>query len=97
MGRNGKKPSVFTESIRFINENVGNIVTSEAILLGEKPSRGAATAYLYKFIKMGYVQQITGLSVQDPESTYKILKAFEPGYNSQKMKNDLKLINDSLL
>lgn len=97
MGRNGKKPSVFTESIRFINEHVGEIVTANEILLGKKPGRGAETAYLYKFIKLGYVQQEPGKSVQDPTATYKILKAFPAGYNSQQMKLDLKELKPNII
>lgn len=94
MGRNGKKAPVFAQIIQFVNNNVGNTVKSNEILLGSKPNRGAATAYLYKFIKMGHVKQVSGQSVQDPEATYEILKAFPPGYNSQIMKQELKAINE---
>nr|DAF30324.1 MAG TPA: hypothetical protein [Caudoviricetes sp.] len=33
MGRNGKKPSVFTEMVNFINNNVGKKISSKEILL----------------------------------------------------------------
>lgn len=94
MGRNGKKAPVFDQMVRFINLNVGNHVNSEQILLGKKPSRKSETAYLYKFIKLGYIKQITG-SVLDPDAIYYIVKGFEPGYNSSKMKQEMKQFNES--
>lgn len=94
MGRNGKKAPVFEQTVRFINLNVGKVVSSKEILFGEEPNRGAATAYLYKFIKLGYIKQVEGHSVMDPEALYVIEKALPVGYTSVKMKQELKDLNE---
>lgn len=94
MGRNGKNAPVFDQMVRFINLNVGQYVNSEQILLGKKPSRKSETAYLYKFIKLGYVKLVIG-SVLDPDAIYYIVKGFEPGYTSVKMKQEMKQFNES--
>lgn len=93
MGRNGKKLPVFPEMVKFVNDNVGNIVSSEAILLGKTPDRGSETSYLYKFIKAGYVESINKGSVQDKNTMYKILRAFPKRYNSCMLKDELRVIN----
>ena len=94
MGRNGKNAPVFDQMVWFINLNVHKKVTSEQILLGKKPSRKSETAYLYKFIKLGYVTQLTG-KVLDADATYFIEKGFEPGYTSVKMKEEMRQFNES--
>lgn len=94
MGRNGKSAPVFDQMVRFISLNVGKEVTSNEILLGNAPSRKSETAYLYKFIKLGYVKQLTS-KVQDANATYYIVRGFEPGYTSVKMKQELKQLNES--
>lgn len=93
MGRNGKKLPVFPEMVKFVNNNVGNIVSSSDILLGKTPDRGSETSYLYKFIKAGYVEPINNGSVQDKKAQYKILKAFPEHYNSCMLKDELRVIN----
>lgn len=93
MGRNGKKLPVFPEMVKFVNDNVGNIVSSEAILLGKTPDRGSETSYLYKFIKAGYIEPINKGSVQDKNTMYKILRAFPEHYNSCMLKDELRVIN----
>lgn len=95
MGRNGKKTPVFGQVMHFINSHVGETVTSFELLLGNTPDRGAATSYLYKFIKLGYIRIVEGTSVLDPNARYEILRAMPPGYNSQKMKQEMKLLNES--
>ena len=37
MGRNGKKAPVFLEMVKFVNANVGKVVSSSEILLGKEP------------------------------------------------------------
>lgn len=93
MGRNGKNPSAFDQMTRLISLNVGGVLTSEQILLGKAPScRSVETNYLYKFIKLGYIKLI-GSKVTRPETSYKVLKAFPPGYNSCVFTDELRLAN----
>ena len=47
MGRNGKQAPVFPEMVKFVNNNVGKVVSSKEILLGKEPGRNSETAYLY--------------------------------------------------
>ena len=39
MGRNGKQAPVFSEMVKFVNDNVGKVVSSKEILLGKEPGR----------------------------------------------------------
>lgn len=93
MGRNGKQPAVFPRVIEFINNNVGKIVDTQSLLLGKEPGRNSETAYLYKFIKLGYVQFATGKFIKDKDATFKILKAFPKHYNSIMLKDELRVAN----
>lgn len=93
MGRNGKNPAIFGSMIEVVNLNVGKTLTSEQLLLGQKPScKGVATNYVYKFIKLGYIRLLSG-KVTSPDATYKVLKAFPPGYSSSVFTDELKLMN----
>lgn len=93
MGRNGKKSPVFPAMVEFVNNNVGKVVTSEDILLGKEPDRGAETSYLYKFVKLGHVEPIDNGKITDTNTKYKILKAFPTYYNSIMLKRDLQKLN----
>lgn len=93
MGRNGKNAPVFPAMVKFVNANVGNVVNSGDILLGKEPSRGSETAYLYKFIKLGYVLPIDNGAVQNKDTKYKILKAFPANYNSCALMKELRVFN----
>lgn len=93
MGRNGKKAPVFLEMIKFVNDNIGKIVTSNEILLGKDPGRNSETAYLYKFVKLGYVQPIDESFVKDKDAKFKIIKEFPKHYNSVMLMNELRAIN----
>ena len=93
MGRNGKKPSVFTEMVKFVNDNVGKVVSSKEILLGKEPGRNAETAYLYKFLKLGYVKRVDGDFMSDKDSLYIIEKAFPKHYNSVTFMDELRISN----
>jgi hypothetical protein len=93
MGRNGKKEPVFTRLVEFVNGNVGKIVTSQEILLGNEPSRAAETAYLYKLIKLGYVRPANKGFVMHKDTTYEILKPFPPKYNSVALMKELRIAN----
>lgn len=93
MGRNGKKAPVFSEMVNFVNNNVDKIVTSKEILLGKTPGRNVETSYLYKFVKLGYVQPTENSFVKDENSKFKILKTFPKHYNSVMLMDELRIIN----
>lgn len=93
MGRNGKTEPVFPAMIAFLNEHVGEIVTSEQILFGEKPGRTVKTAYLYKFVKLGYVEPTNGSFVKDENAKFKVLKPFPKHYNSVMLTDELRVAN----
>lgn len=91
MGRNGKKPSVFTEMINFINNNVGKKISSKEILLGKEPGRNSETAYLYKFIKLEYVKAVNDGFVMHKDTVYEIVKPFPKHYNSVMFMDELRV------
>ena len=93
MGRNGKKPSVFTEMVNFINNNVGKKINSKEILLGKEPGRNSETAYLYKFIKLEYVKAVNDGFVMHKDTMYEIVKPFPKHYNSVMFMNELRVAN----
>lgn len=93
MGRNGKKPSVFTEMVNFINNNVGKKISSKEILLGKEPSRNSETAYLYKFIKLEYVKAVNDGFVMHKDTMYEIVKPFPKHYNSVMFMDELRVAN----
>ena len=93
MGRNGKKPSVFTEMVNFINNNVGKKINSKEILLGKEPGRNSETAYLYKFIKLEYVKAVNDGFVMHKDTMYEIVKPFPKHYNSVMFMDELRVAN----
>ena len=93
MGRNGKKPSVFTEMMNFINNNVGKKISSKEILLGKEPGRNSETAYLYKFIKLEYVKAVNDGFVMHKDTMYEIVKPFPKHYNSVMFMDELRVAN----
>lgn len=93
MGRNGKKPSVFTEMVNFINNNVGKKISSKEILLGKEPGRNSETAYLYKFIKLEYVKAVNDGFVMHKDTVYEIVKPFPKHYNSVMFTDELRVAN----
>ena len=93
MGRNGKKPSVFTEMVNFINNNVGKKISSKEILLGKEPGRNSETAYLYKFIKLEYVQAVNDGVVMHKDTMYEIVKPVPKHYNSGMVMDELRVAN----
>lgn len=93
MGRNGKKPSVFTEMVNFINSNVGKKISSKEILLGKEPGRNSETAYLYKFIKLEYVKAVNDGFVMHKDTMYEIVKPFPKHYNSVMLMDELRVAN----
>lgn len=93
MGRNGKKPSVFTEMVNFINNNVGKKISSKEILLGKEPGRNSETAYLYKFIKLEYVKAVNDGFVMHKDTVYEIVKPFPKHYNSVMFMDELRVVN----
>lgn len=93
MGRNGKKPSVFTEMVNFINSNVDKKISSKEILLGKEPGRNSETAYLYKFIKLEYVKAVNDGFVMHKDTMYEIVKPFPKHYNSVMFMDELRVAN----
>lgn len=93
MGRNGKKPSVFTEMVKFVNDNVGKVVSSKEILLGKEPGRNSETAYLYKFIKLEYVKAVNDGFVMHKDTMYEIVKPFPKHYNSVMFMDEMRVAN----
>ena len=93
MGRNGKKAPVFLEMVNFVNDNVGKTVTSAEILLGKSPGRNSETAYLYKFVKLGYVQPIEDNFVKDKGAQFRVIKKFPENYNSVMLMDELRVVN----
>lgn len=93
MGRNGKKPSVFTEMVNFINSNVGKKISSKEILLGKEPGRNSETAYLYKFIKLEYVKAVNDGFVMHKDTVYEIVRPFPKHYNSVMFMDELRVAN----
>lgn len=95
MGRNGKEPSAFNQMIALINDNVGNILTTNQLLSGKKPDcKNTETNYIYKFIKLGYLERKGQHSkVISTDTEYKVLKAFPPQYNSTVFMDELRLAN----
>ena len=93
MGRNGKKPSVFTEMVNFINNNAGKKISSKEILLGKEPGRNSETAYLYKFIKLEYVKAVNDGFVMHKDTIYEIVKPFPKHYNSVMFMDELRVAN----
>lgn len=93
MGRNGKKDAVFTAVVKFISSNFNKEVSSKEILLGKEPGRNTETAYLYKFIKLGYVEPVGNSFVLDKDARFKIIKELNPRYTSVMIKKDLRIIS----
>lgn len=93
MGRNGKQAPVFPEMVKFINDNVGKVVSSKEILLGKEPGRNSETAYLYKFVKLGYVKPGDNSFVKDKTASFKVIKEFPKHYNSVMFMDELRMAN----
>lgn len=93
MGRNGKKAPVFLEMVKFVNDNAGKVVSSSEILLGKEPGRNSETAYLYKFVKLGYVELMEEGFVKDKGAKFRIVKEFPKHYNSVMLMDELKVVN----
>lgn len=93
MGRNGKQAPVFPEMVKFINDNVGKVVSSKEILLGKEPGRNSETAYLYKFVKLGYVEPVGDSFVKDKIASFKVIREFPKHYNSVMFMDELRVAN----
>lgn len=93
MGRNGKQAPVFLEMVKFVNDNVGKVVSSKEILLGKEPGRNSETAYLYKFIKLEYVKAVNDGFVMRKDTMYEIVKPFPKHYNSVMFMDELRVAN----
>lgn len=91
MGRNGKRTPIFSEMIKFVNDNVGKAVSSKEILLGKEPGKNSETAYLYKFLKLGYVKAVNDGFVMHKDTMYEIVKPFPPHYNSVMLMDELRV------
>lgn len=93
MGRNGKAIPVFSRMIKLVNDNVGSVISSKEMLLGKEPGRTSETAYLYKFLKLGYVKAVNDGFVMHKDTMYEIVKPFPPHYNSVMFMDELRIAN----
>lgn len=95
MGRNGKAIPVFSRMIKLVNDNVGKVISSEEMLLGNEPGRNSVTAYVYKFVKLGYIEMVAEgeKGILSKETTYRIKKAFPDHYNSVMLMDELRVYN----
>lgn len=94
MGRNGKRTPVFPEMVKFVNDNVGKVVSLKEILLGKEPGKNSETAYLYKFVKLGYVEPVgDNRFVKDKTTSFKVIKEFPKHYNSVTLMDELRVAN----
>lgn len=94
MGRNGKRAPVFPEMVKFVNDNVGKVVSSKEILLGKEPGKNSETTYLYKFVKLGYIELVDNNSfVKDKTASFKVIKEFPKHYNSVMIMDELRVAN----
>ena len=97
MGRNGTKAPVFPEMVRVINENVGKVLSANTVLLGKGLGRNAVTSYLYRFVKLGYLQPIDNGLVRNVSTSYKVLRKIADNYTSVTFKEELDALNASVL
>ena len=88
MGRNGKQAPVFPEMVKFVNDNVGKVVSSKEILLGKEPGRNSETTYLYKLEPVG-----DNSLVKDKTASFKVIKEFPKHYNSVMIMDELRAAN----
>ena len=93
MGRNGKQAPVFLGMVKFVNDNVGKVVSSKEILLGKEPGRNSETTYLYKFIKLEYVKAVNDGFVMHKDTVYEIVRPFPKHYNSVMFMDELRVAN----
>lgn len=92
MGRNGKRAPIFPEVVKFVNDNVGKVVSSKEILLGKEPGRNSETVYLYRLVKLGYVEPVGDNSfVRDKTASFKVIKGFPKHYNSVMLMDELRV------
>ena len=93
MVRNGKQAPVFPEMVKFVNDNVGKVVSSKEILLGKEPGKNSETTYLYKIVKLGYVKPVDGGFVTHKDTVYEIVRPFPKHYNSVMFMDELRVAN----
>ena len=94
MGRNGIQTPIFPEMVKFVNNNVGKVVSSKEILLGKEPGRNSETSYLYKLVKLGYVKPVDDNSfVKDKTASFRVVKEFPKHYNSVMFMDELRVAN----
>ena len=82
-----RKDSLFLNMVKFVNSNVGKVVKSKDILLGNEAGRNSGTSYLYTFSKLGYIEPVNGGFISDKDCEFKILMAFPEGFTSVDMKD----------
>lgn len=91
MGRNGKSASLFDQMLKVLKDNFGQEISSSAILLGNKPGRNSATSYLYKFIKLGFVEPLKNGFAMDESTRYIVKRKIPEHYNSVMFGDEMKL------
>ena len=90
MGRNGTERPIFSRMVDFINGHVGETVGQRDILLGAEPGNNVTTAYLYKLIRLGYVEVLDGAFVKDRDARFRIVKPTPVPYYGPDMRRELR-------
>ena len=85
-----KDTPLFLQMTAFINNNVGNTVSTDDILLGNSDRFTTAVIYIYQFIKLGYIRIINNKAARNKDAIYKILKGFPKHYNLTNMRDELR-------
>lgn len=89
---NQNKKTVFAEMVAVVNANVGKEVASDELLLGREPGNNAWTSYLYKFLKLDYVEVVGNGSVRSKGARYRILKPIPPHYSSNSIADEMRAL-----
>ena len=93
MRRNGKQAPIFPEMVKFVNDNVGKVVSSSEILFGKEVGENSETTYLYKIIKLGYVELVGEGFITDKGAKLRIVKEFPKHYNSVTLADEIRTVN----
>lgn len=89
--------SIFRRITTVINENVGKVLDSYT-LTGQynflSRRRCSTINYIYGLAKLGYLEPI-GSPINDPKTTFKVLKPVPEKFSSVRLLSDLKAMNES--
>lgn len=96
MGRNGMKAPIFQEVVRVVNENVNSVITSDVILLGQGLGRNAVTSYLYRLVKLGYLEPVDNGPIKSKTTKYRVARRFSDNFTSVMLKAEMAKLNTKL-